>query len=365
MSVVLRDGAGAHTSNTVRLKSAADGCAFLSARDDSFDIDGRKQRKSQHASRSKDLKSATPHVAVVLGYFDGQDYVCDQLRSILDQSHSAVHIYLCDDKSEPRFSFDGLRLDSDQLSQISIGRRPRNVGFTNNFLNALASISDDFEYFAFSDQDDIWHQDKLERALVALAKAPAEKPALYCARTEIADATCEHTLGYSPRFNKTPSFANALVQNIGGGNTMVFNRAARDFIINAAVDTNVVSHDWWCYQIVSGAGGYVVYDPEPCLKYRQHANNLVGANTSWRARFLRIHGLLQGRFRTWNDINLKALSEHSHLLAADNRKILSNFIEARQSSLIKRLFLFKWSGIYRQTLFGNLGLLLGIILNKV
>jgi len=304
-------------------------------------------------------------IAVILAYFEGHYFISEQLQSITEQTHSRVHTYLYDDMSKLRFSSDGLHLDADQLSQISVVVRHDNIGFASNFLNALASISDEFEYFAFSDQDDIWHRDKLERALAGLAKTPTEKPALYCARTEIADATCKKTLGYSPRFNKTPSFANALVQNIGGGNTMVFNRAARDLIINATVDANVVSHDWWCYQIVSGAGGYVVYDPEPCLKYRQHANNLVGANTSWRARFLHIRGLLQGRFRTWNDINLKALSEHSHLLTADNRKILSNFIEARQSSLMKRLFLFNRSGIYRQTLFGNLGLLLGIILNKV
>jgi glycosyltransferase involved in cell wall biosynthesis len=365
MSVVPRHGAAASISNTLLLKNAPEDFKFVSARDYALDINGLKQRGSQKGPCLKGPKSAAPRVAVVLGFFNGRDYVCDQLRSILGQSHSVVHIYLCDDNSEPRFSFNGLRLDSGELSQISIGVRPRNVGFTNNFLNALASVSDDAEYFAFSDQDDIWHQDKLERALAALAKVSSEKPALYCARTEIADATGENSLGYSPRFNKSPSFANALVQNIGGGNTMVFNRAARDLIINTAVDANVVSHDWWCYQIVSGAGGYVVYDPEPCLKYRQHANNLVGANTSWRARFLRICGLLQGRFRTWNDINLKSLTEHSHLLTADNRKILSNFIEARQSSLFKRLFLFKRSGIYRQTLFSNLGLLLGAILNKV
>ena len=221
-----------------RLKNTSDGCWFLNARDYSFDIDGANSASLSIPRGYKDLKSDAPRVAVVIGYFDGQDYVCDQLRSILDQSHSAVNIYLCDDKSEPRFSFDGLRLDADQLSQISIGVRPSNIGFTNNFLNALGSIPDDFEYFAFSDQDDIWHQDKLERALAALAKAPTEKPALYCARTEIADATCEHTLGHSPRFNKPPSFANALVQNIGGGNTMVFNRAARDLINLSALKGN-------------------------------------------------------------------------------------------------------------------------------
>lgn len=365
MSKVLRDGAAVHIPLAGRLTNASDDCEVLSADDHFLDFVTCKQREPQKTARSHDPQSAVPRVAVVLGYFDGQDYVCAQLRSILDQSHSAIHIYVCDDKSESRFSLDGLRLDSNQLSQISIAVRHRNIGFTYNFLNALAIIPDDFEYFAFSDQDDIWHQDKLERALAALAKAPNEKPALYCARSEIADATCEQTLGYSPKFNKPPCFANALVQNIGGGNTMVFNRAARDLIIKVAADANVVSHDWWSYQIVSGADGYVVYDPEPCLKYRQHVNNLVGASTSWAARFLRIRGLLQGRFRTWNDINLKALSEHSHLLSADNRQILSDFIEARQCSLIKRLFLFKRSGIYRQTLFGNLGLLLGVFLNKV
>ena len=363
--MVLRGGVAAHIHNAAHLKNASNDCEFVSARDYSLDIGRYKQHGSQKIACLQDPQLGAPPVAVILGYFNGQNYVRDQLRSILNQSHSAVHIYLCDDKSEPRFSIDRLRLDSGQLSQISIGVRPSNVGFTNNFLNALTSISDDFEYFAFSDQDDIWHQEKLERALAALAKASSEKPALYCARTEIADATCEQTLGYSPRFNKPASFANALVQSIGGGNTMVFNKAAKDLILEATQDATVVSHDWWCYQIVSGAGGYVVYDPEPCLKYRQHTNNLVGANTSWRERFLRIRGLLQGRFRTWNDINLKALSEHSHLLSRDNRKTLSDFIEARQSSLIKRLFLFKRSGIYRQTLLGNLGLLLGVFFNRV
>ena len=114
-----------------------------------------------------------------------------------------------------------------------------------------------------------------------------------------------------------------------------------------------------------GAGGHVIYDSEPCLKYRQHDHNLVGANTSWRTRLLRMRDLLRGRFRDWNDINLTALSAQKHLLNKSNQRVLDDFVEARQSSLIRRLFLFKRSGIYRQTLFGNLGLLLGVVLNKV
>jgi len=78
MSVILRDGVAAHIPNTVGLKNASDGCEFLSARHYSFDTDGCRKLEPQHASWSKDLKSDAPRVSVVLGYFDGQEYVCDQ-----------------------------------------------------------------------------------------------------------------------------------------------------------------------------------------------------------------------------------------------------------------------------------------------
>ena len=365
MSGVLRGCTFAHIPNATRLRSAPHDFAFLTARDYFCEDDGDTHKASRLSERSQIARSARVRVAVILGYFDGQSFIGEQLQSIIEQTHSALHIYLCDDDTERRFSLDGLRLDQNALSKMSVGVRPHNIGFTNNFLNALASVSDKFKYFAFSDQDDVWHEDKLEKAIAALEKGPSEQPALYCARTEIADATCAHTLGYSPLFNKPPSFANALVQNIGGGNTMVFNKAARDLILKATQDVTVVSHDWWCYQVVTGAGGHVIYDSEPCLKYRQHDHNLVGANTSWRARLLRVRDLLRGRFSEWNDINLAALSTHKHLLTVTNQRVLDDFIQARQASLPKRLKLFKRSGIYRQTLFGNLGLLLGVFLNKV
>ena len=345
--------------------SAPEDSAVGNARGCFHEANGHAHHEPQLFAHALHAQSAERRVAVILGYFNGQFYIREQLQSIVHQSHSAVHIYLYDDNSEVRFSLDGLLLDQGARSKISVGVRLHNVGFTANFLNALANVPDDFEYFAFSDQDDFWHEDKLEKAIAAIEKFSSKKPVLYCARTEIVDATCEHTLGYSPLFDKPPSFANAMVQNIGGGNTMVFNRAARDLILETTQDASVVSHDWWCYQVVTGAGGHVIFDSEPCLKYRQHDHNIVGANASWRARFVRIRGLLRGRFRELNDINIAALSAHRHLLTKCNQRVLDDFVEARHSSLIKRLFLFKRSGIYRQTFFGNLGLLLGVFLNKV
>ena len=39
-----------------------------------------------------------------------------------------------------------------------------------------------------------------------------------------------------------------------------------------------IAHDWWIYLLVSGAGGTVIYDPEPTVRYRQHGGNLIGGN---------------------------------------------------------------------------------------
>ncbi len=54
-------------------------------------------------------------------------------------------------------------------------------------------------------------------------------PALYCTRSRLVDQHGK-LIGFSPLFNKKPCFQNALVQNIAGGNTMVFNKAALNIL---------------------------------------------------------------------------------------------------------------------------------------
>ena len=90
-------------------------------------------------------------------------------------------------------------------------------------------------WIAFADQDDQWLAGKLSRAIAALAAKDPEVPALYCSRTWITD---ENLRGrrLSPSRPKPPGFANALVQNIAGGNTIVLNGAASKLIAAAAGD---------------------------------------------------------------------------------------------------------------------------------
>lgn len=321
--------------------------------------------QSSVSPESRAYPDKNQQVAIVLGYFNGRRYLPEQVRSILDQSHPSLKIFISDDHSDEAIRMDDLGLEVADRHKISLRRNASNVGFVNNFLGTLAAIDSPFAYYAFSDQDDIWYADKIANAIKILNQYPQGRPALYCGRTAITDAHGQASLDSSPLFDKTPSFANALVQNIGGGNTMVFNQAARDIIVKSTQNVDVVSHDWWCYQIVSGVGGIVHYDPKPCLKYRQHAANLVGSNNSWVARLTRLRGLLRGKFRNWNAINLAALAQNRALLTPANQQCLDDFIQARQSGLVQRLFLSRRAGIYRQTLPGNLGLLFGLLINQV
>jgi hypothetical protein len=189
-------------------------------------------------------------------------------------------------------------------------------------------------------------------------------PGLYCSRTRLIDEA-DREIGLSPLFSRPPGFANALVQNIGGGNTMLFNQAARLLLQKAGSRVDVVTHDWWAYLLVTGCGGTVFYDRSPMVRYRQHGVNLVGANTGWPARLVRMRLLAEGRFKEYNARNLRALQGVNRMLTPENQGMLADWAESRKQSLLPRLLGFKRVGIYRQTLWGNLGLLAAALFRKM
>jgi len=305
-----------------------------------------------------------PRVAILLCTYQGEDYLAEQLQSYATQLHRNWVVFASDDGSRDDTC---AILESFQRhwgeQRLSIRRGP-GAGFAANFLSLACAEDIRADYYAFSDQDDIWEADKLRRALQWLEGVPADVPALYCARTELVDAH-NRSIGTSPLFRRPPSFANALMQNVGGGNTMVFNQAARELLCLAGADVEVVTHDWWAYMVVSGCGGRVFYDGQPSLRYRQHGCNLVGTNASWPARLVRIRMLMQGRFRHWNDRNIAALRRLEDHLTPTNREILRRFSEAREQPLPARLRHLRSAGVYRQTLLGNLGLLAAALFNKL
>lgn len=311
-----------------------------------------------------DVNKSLPKVAILLCTYNGQRYLAEQLDSFQAQSHSNWAVWASDDGSEDDTPaiLETYRKKW-HSSRLFMHLGPAQ-GFAANFISLTCKASIEANYYAYSDQDDIWEVDKLERAVSWLETIPDKIPALYCSRTLLVGAA-SNEIGLSPLFSKPPSFANALMQNIGGGNTMVFNKAARALLSEASEETPVTTHDWWAYMVVTGCGGKVFYDSSPSLRYRQHDGNLVGMNASWLARFKRIRMLWEGRFQNWNDINIAGLRKLQHKLTPENRQTLECFASARQMSLIPRLIHLKRSGIYRQTLFGNLGLIAAAVFGKI
>jgi glycosyltransferase involved in cell wall biosynthesis len=304
-------------------------------------------------------------VAILLCTRNGDRFLGEQLDSFASQTHGAWTVWASDDGStDGTLALLEQRRSAWGPEKLKILRGPGR-GSTPNFLSLACNATITADYFAYSDQDDIWHADKLSRAVSWLNTVPKDKPALYFSRTVLVDEAGRET-GVSRLYTRQPSFQNALVQNIGGGNTMVFNQAAREVLRVGGYDVDVVVHDWWTYMAVTGAGGVVFSDPAPSLQYRQHGGNQIGSNLGLSARLFRAGLLLEGRFKLWADLNLKALSCIETRLTPQNRQILEAFKVARaQKSLIPRLIGVARSGIYRQSFIDNLGLYIAAALNRL
>ena len=299
------------------------------------------------------MASERQTAAILMATFNGARFLDQQLQSLADQQWGAIDILVSDDGSKD----DTLDILARWRRNWAKGRfdiveGPRR-GFAENFRSLLTNTTIDAAYVAYCDQDDIWQADKISAAVAALSGHP--RPALYCSRTQYVSEDGTHR-GYSPLFTKAPSFRNAIVQSIGGGNTIVMNRPAFALVAESARRTGFVSHDWWAYLMVSGAGGDVIYDPVSHIAYRQHGSNLVGENVTFRAKFDRVVRMFGGRFSAWSTQNIAGLSACADLLTPDSRAVLAHFIDARRSSPLGNIRAILQSGIHRQTLVGNIAL---------
>lgn len=305
------------------------------------------------------------NVAILMCTYNGASFLREQLDSFSDQSHTDWTLYVSDDGSTD--ATRSILADYQQRwgnERLVIFNGPCQ-GFGKNFISLVKRAEIQARYYAFSDQDDIWFSDKLERGIARLGAYPQALPSLYCSRTRLIDA--ERTvIGFSPLFCKTPSLKNALVQSLAGANTMIMNQAARDILLQLPDDANVVAHDWLTYILITACGGHVFFDADATLDYRQHGNNLIGANTSLRSQAMRIVRMLSGHFVEWNDSNLNVLSAMRPLLTQESQVVLDHFENSRHlSGPFKRLGKLRQSGVYRQTLRGNISLILAACLGRI
>ena len=146
---------------------------------------------------------------------------------------------------------------------------------------------------------------------------------------------------------------------------MVFNLLASRLIAKTPNHHHLIAHDWWVYILIAAHGGSIYYDKNPQIDYRQHSKALVGENRSFRSKIIRITKLLDGRYRQWNEENLRILYCFYPELPKDSQLTISYFQAMRHGNFWQRLVAYYKSGIRRQTMMGNIALLVGLVLRKV
>jgi len=304
-------------------------------------------------------------VSILMCTFQGEKHLPEQLESIRKQTYQNWQLFVSDDGSTDN-TLTILRNFQATLApgQMEILSGPKK-GFANNFMSLLLNPSICGDYYAFSDQDDYWLDDKLHQAILKLTSLPTKitGPAVYASARALVNNDLK-LLGTEGGSRLLPSFKNALVQNIAGGNTIVLNNNMREVLLKIG-PVNVIAHDWWVYLTCTGVGGSLYYDEKPYLLYRQHENNIIGSGYTFKYIANRLSQFLGGRLRRSIDSNLAALAHAKPLLRKDNATTMDQFISLRGEYVLSRVtHLFK-SGIHRQTRLGTLGLLLACLLKLI
>ncbi|MGC6583594.1 glycosyltransferase family 2 protein [Paenibacillus sp. Dod16] len=290
-------------------------------------------------------------VQVLLSTYNGEQYISEQIQSILNQTHPFISILIRDDGSTDQtiqVLEQLIKLHPDKIKLI----KGTNVGVVSSFFELLRAADPEADYYCFCDQDDVWFDHKVEHAIVRLdSSIYTEVPAMVFTSTYLTDAELNRKGTWPKLPAQEPSFFNALYENIAIGATITMNRSARNLFINSkSVDSQkVLMHDWWFYLLVS-AFGTVIYDNKPSMLYRQHNNNVVGGSNS-------IVGKLKSKWasfkrHTGKDLLHKQASEFDRIygsrLTGELKEQLKLFLASR-TRFIDRLHYARKSKLYRQS----------------
>lgn len=214
-------------------------------------------------------------IQILLSTFNGERYLKEQMDSYLRQKGDFdIRILVRDDGSTDR-TLEILRTYRDKIHLDLICGE--NIGVNQSMRQLFAGSDKNCDYFAISDQDDVWCDDKLQRAVTALSAEEDTLPLLYASASKITDSRMK-PIGESNKLLRGVSFYNAMVQNVCPGHTQVFNRALLTEIIRGS-DRPIHIVDWWLY-LVASATGKVLFDPQCTVLHRQHEINAVGYQTS-------------------------------------------------------------------------------------
>lgn len=209
------------------------------------------------------------NITVLMSTYNGEKFLREQINSIMAQKGVNLNLVVRDDGSKDKtLSILEEYKSKGQLTYYT----GSNIGPQYSFMDLLVN-SEQNDYYAFSDQDDFWLEDKLYSAISYL-KEHNDKPALYICQTQLTDANLN--LRDNIEVHPKLTFGESLIYSYASGCTFVFNKKLKDFIAAHKIPDKLPMHDIWIILSNMAIDGYTYFDTNAHILYRQHENNEIG-----------------------------------------------------------------------------------------
>lgn len=262
--------------------------------------------------------AALPHVRVLLATYNGAQWLDEQLRSIFAQHGVRVSVLGSDDSSSD--NTPEILASWSAREDLAVLPRTLRMGSAHrNFMRLVRSADlGDAEYFALSDQDDIWLPDKLARGISCMEQTGTDA---YSSNVTAfwPDGSRHRTRKAQPQRRHDYLFGSP-----GPGCTFVFSRRAFEAMqawVQERFDSlqDLWVHDWLMYAFLRRHKLRWHIDPQSHMLYRQHGRNEIGVNAGWRAASQRWEHVRSGAYRREILRIAEAVNEGSPIVDAVRR----------------------------------------------
>lgn len=218
-------------------------------------------------------------ISVALCTYNGASYLSDQLTSIASQTRLPDEIVICDDGSSDDSLQIATALGDIYPFSVVVHRNSTNLGSIRNFEKAIGLCSGDV--VALSDQDDIWHPEKLARIEAAFVSA-IDLGALFSDANLVDEKgvpinrSLWESVGFSRRLRAAVKEGNGfdalLLGNFVTGATLAFRTKWNSLLF--PIPSGWV-HDYWIALMLSAVSRLDAVD-EPLISYRCHPSQERG-----------------------------------------------------------------------------------------
>lgn len=300
-------------------------------------------------------------VDILLGSYNGEKYIAEQIESIINQEYIEWNLFIRDDGSNDR---------TVAIIESYIVRFPekiylikdnkKNLGTKLNF-NELIKYSKN-KYCMFCDQDDVWLPNKIKITLEKMkeieSKSNKNTPILIHTDLKVVDEKLNIINSSIWNYMKLDPTRNTLnkilVKTTVTGCTIMINSKLRDLI--GEIPKDCVMHDYWI-TLIAASCGKIDFLNESTILYRQHGNNQVGSGKS--SIFKRLTKDLLNMRYVFNILDAKILyRNYSTYMNNSNRQILLEFINLEKSSFLKKRYIIIKNKYLTNNIFRNIKILL-------